>query len=507
MSTDYPYLLEALNIRKVFGDLVALDDVTFRLRRGSFHALLGENGAGKSTLVKCIMGYYHQDQGQVMLDEREVEIDSPRDAHELGIGMVYQHFTLIPNMTVAENLILARPHLPMVIDWKTEIAQLKEKMSTMPFQVPLEVNVSTLAAGEKQKVEIMKQLLLDSRLLILDEPTSVLTPDEADEVLGRVRELVETRGLTVLIITHKFREVTGFADEVTVLRKGRLVGSVTVSETDIKTMSEMMMGDTLSEKKLERTPPPTDGAPVLTIEHLSCQGDKGETAVDDLSLGVRAGEIVGIAGISGNGQREFVEVLAGQREKLDGDIAIKGHPFTATTESIRENQFHCLPEEPLRNACVPGMSVADNMALHVFRDRPFAWNRTFINRKAIRRHATELIRQFRVKTESPDSPIGTLSGGNVQRATLARELSEEVKVMVIANPCFGLDFNAVNEIHGRIMTARNQGTAVLMVSEDLDELLEMSDRLLVMSAGRLVHETTPDRADRIEIGKYMAGTH
>jgi ABC-type uncharacterized transport system ATPase subunit len=507
MTTDYPYLIEALSVRKVFGDLVALDDVTLRLRRGSFHALLGENGAGKSTLVKCMMGYYHPDEGQIMLDEREVEIDSPRDAHDLGIGMVYQHFTLIPNMTVAENLVLARPHLPMAMNWKKEIAQLKERMSTMPFQVPLEANVNSLAAGEKQKVEIMKQLLLDSRLLILDEPTSVLTPSEADEVLGRVRELVETRGLTVLIITHKFREVTGFADEVTILRKGRFVGSVRVADTDVKTMSEMMMGTTLTESKLERTPPPVNGTPVLTVDHLQCQGDKGETAVDDLSLGVRAGEIVGIAGISGNGQREFVEVLTGQREKLDGEIAIDGRPFTPDTKSIRQNRFHCLPEEPLRNACVPGMSVADNLALHVFHDAPYAWNRIFINRKAIRRRATELIREFRVKTESPESPIGTLSGGNVQRATLARELSEEVKVMVIANPCFGLDFNAVNEIHSRIMTARNQGSAVLMVSEDLDELLEMSDRLLVMSAGRLVYETTPERADRIEIGKFMAGTH
>lgn len=505
MTIPSPYLLEALRIRKVFGDFVALDDVTLKLKRGSFHALLGENGAGKSTLVKCIMGYHLPDGGELLLNDRQVDIRNPQVAHELGIGMVYQHFTLIPNMTVAENLILARPHLPMVIDWKKEIARLEEKMAAMPFQVPLTVNVSSLASGEKQKVEIMKQLMLDSRLLILDEPTSVLTPNEADEVLGRIRELVNTEDLTVLIITHKFREVTGFADEVTVLRKGKYVGSVRVKDTDVKSLSEMMMGDSLSDKKLDRTPAPPDGVPVLTIDHLSCTGDKGETAVNDLSVKVHAGEIVGIAGISGNGQREFVEVLAGQREKLAGDIKIKGHPFAPNMKSIRENKFHCLPEEPLRNACVSGMSVADNLALHVFRDEPYAWKRVFINRKAIRQHATELIREFRIKTESPDSPIGTLSGGNVQRATLARELSEEVKVMAIANPCFGLDFNAVNEIHGRIMNARNQGTAVLMVSEDLDELLELSDRLLVMSGGKLVFETTPDKADRIEIGQYMAG--
>ena len=507
MTTPSPYLLEALRIRKEFGDFVALDDVTLKLERGTFHALLGENGAGKSTLVKCIMGYHLPDGGEFLLNNHQVDIRNPQIAHELGIGMVYQHFTLIPNMTVAENLILARPHLPIMINWKKEIADLEAKMSTMPFQVPLGANVSSLASGEKQKVEIMKQLMLDSRLLILDEPTSVLTPNEADDVLGRIRELVDAKGLTVLIITHKFREVTGFADEVTVLRKGKYVGSVKVKETDVKSMSEMMMGDSLREKILDRTPRPADGVPVLTIDNLSCIGDKGETAVNDLSVKVFGGEIVGIAGISGNGQREFVEVLAGQREKSTGDVEVNGHPFMSTMKSIRENKFHCLPEEPLRNACVSGMSVADNLALHVFREEPYAWKQIFVNRKAIRRHATELIREFHVKTESPDSPIGTLSGGNVQRATLAREFSEEVRVMVIANPCFGLDFNAVNEIHGRIMSARNKGTAVLMVSEDLDELLELSDRLLVMSAGQLVHETTPDKADRIEIGQFMAGTH
>lgn len=496
-------LLEALSVRKTFGDFVALDNVSLKLRKGTVHALLGENGAGKSTLVKCIMGYHLPDGGEFLLDNHQISIHNPKVAHDLGIGMVYQHFTLIPNMTVAENLVMARPHLPAVINWKKEHDNLQEKISKLPFQVPLDVPVSSLASGEKQKVEIIKQLLLDSKLLILDEPTSVLTPTEADEVLGKIRELVVESELTVLIITHKFREVTQFADDVTVLRKGKYIGSVTVKDSSVKEMSEMMMGESLAEKNLERTA--VEQKPVLEIDHLTCLGDKGEVAVNELSLLVSSGEIVGVAGISGNGQREFVEALAGQREKESGEIKVHNKEFVNDAKIIRECKFHCLPEEPLRNANVSKMSVAENLALHRYREEPFAWKNIFINRKAIRQHAEELITEFKIKTETPDSPIGSLSGGNVQRATLARELSEEVDVMVIANPCFGLDFNAVNEIHNRIMAARNSGTAVLMVSEDLDELLELSDRLLVMSSGKLVHETVPEKADRIELGQYMAG--
>ncbi len=504
MTIPSPYLLEALIIRKVFDDFVALDDVSLKLARGSFHALLGENGAGKSTLVKCIMGYYHPDGGNILLDNKEVSINNPRDAHNLGIGMVYQHFTLIPNMTVAENLILARPHLPAMIDWKSELAELETRMATMPFKVPLQSNINTLSAGEKQKVEIIKQLLLDSRLLILDEPTSVLTPNEADEVLGQIKGMVDDNGLSVLIITHKFREVTGFADEVTVLRRGKYVGSCKVAGTETKTMAAMMMGSEVIAEPLARAETKQNET-LLEIDQLSAESSSGETAIESLSLNVRAGEIVGIAGVSGNGQRELVEVLAGQRDIANGSIRLHGETFDATRRQARLHNLHCLPEEPLKNACVPNMSVAENMAFNNFDIPPYALKGLLINRGRIRERARTLITAFKVRTETEDTRIGALSGGNVQRAVLARELSGDIDVLVVANPVFGLDFKAVEEIHNRIMAARNNGTAVLLVSEDLDELLELSDCIHVISSGKLVYQTTPAEADRSVIGQHMAG--
>lgn len=495
--------LEAINVSKRFGDLQALDRVSLKLRQGSIHALLGENGAGKSTLVKCIVGFYLPDEGEVLLGERQQAIASPRDAHDLGIGMVYQHFTLIPNMTVLENLVLARPHLPAVIDWKQERRTIGERMQKMPFQLPLDVSVNHLAAGEKQKLEIVKQLLLDVNVLILDEPTSVLTPDEADEVLGRIRDMTREAALSVLIITHKFREVMTYADDVTVLRRGKYAGSAQVAEVDVKRLAEMMVGSEFSQTALAREA--LAEQPVkLGITGLAVDDDSGMTTVHDLSLHVKAGEIVGIAGVSGNGQRELVEALAGQRPPVSGEIRVMDETYTGHRRDLLRHRFHCLPEEPLRNASVPRMSVAENLAFRRFDQAPYSL-RGFLRRGEMAAAAMQAIADFKVRTPGPHAPIGDLSGGNVQRAILARELGEQPNVLVVANPCFGLDFTAVTEIHARIMAARNAGAAVLLVSEDLDEILEMADRILVMSGGRLVYETTPGAADPIVIGRHMAG--
>jgi ABC-type uncharacterized transport system ATPase subunit len=500
-----PLILETTGIRKVFGELVALDNVALRLHRGSIHALLGENGAGKSTLVKCIMGYYQPDAGEILLNDHQVEVSNPRDAHEMGIGMVYQHFTLIPNMTVAENLVLARARLPAVINWKQEIADIESRLDNMPFSIPLNDPVGTLAAGEKQKVEIVKQLLLNARILILDEPTSVLTPNEADEILSYIKTLVTEQGLSVIIITHKFREVMGYADEVTVLRRGTRVGIREVAQCTTDELAAMMMGAEINAPPLQRDAQATGHEPILELENLEVQNDRGELAVRGASLSVRPGEIVGVAGVSGNGQRELVESLSGQRALEGGTIRIQSDPFMPDRQSMRKHRFYCLPEEPLRNACVPEMSVGENLALRVFDQPQFTRGRFFVNRARIRERARELIDTFKVRPGVPGLPIRALSGGNVQRAVLARELSDAVDVLVVANPCFGLDFNAVNEIHDRIMKARNVGAAVLLVSEDLDELIEMSDRIVVMAGGRFVYETTPADADRKVIGQHMAG--
>src|SRR5258708_3697876 len=410
--------VDAIAMTMRFGGFLALDKVELKVRPGSFHALLGENGAGKSTLVKCIMGYYHPTEGDVLVGGRQQAIANPKNAHALGLGMVYQHFTLVPAMTVAENLVLARDDVPAVVDWSKEKKELEAFLARMPFKVPLDAKVSDISAGERQKCEILKQLYLKRRFLILDEPTSVLTPGEADEVLGMLRAMVVAGDLTILMITHKFREVMAFADEVTILRRGR---------------------------------------------------------------------------------------LAGHGEVESGEIRVAGDAYRASREEMRRHKMSLLPEEPLKNACVGGMSVADNIAFREFDRAPFASGGWWLNRAAFREDATKKIGRYKIKTRTPDTPISALSGGNVQRTVLARELRGDVEVLIAANPCFWLDFAAVAQIHAEIMAARNRGAAVLLVSEDLDEFLELSDRLVVVFYGQFVYEARAPEADPPHIRRHKAG--
>ena len=498
-----PLALEVIAMSKRFGPLVALDQVALRVRTGSVHALLGENGAGKSTLVKCIMGYYRPDDGDILVWDRERTLANPRDAHALGLGMVYQHFTLVPNMTVAENLLIARPSLPAVIHWAQERQALAAFMATMPFTVDLKARIYTLAAGEKQKVELLKQLYLNRRFLILDEPTSVLTPGEADEVLGLLHTMTRQGRLTVLLITHKLREVEAFTDEVTVLRRGKVVGTGTVGKLSTAEMTEMMIGSRHMPPAVERaqTEP---GAPRLAISGLQALNDRGVLALRHVALTLHAGEIVGIAGVSGNGQRELVEILAGQRTPVAGQIRVAGQPYQATRQQMTQYKVCCLPEEPLHNACVPRLSVAENLAFRRFDRAPLARRGWWLQFTAMLRAAQDLIRRYRIATPSPQAPIATLSGGNVQRTVLARELSDAVEVLIVANPCFGLDVAATADIRAQIMAARNRGAAVLLVSEDLDELFALADRILVMSNGQIVYEAPSQTADLAAIGHHMA---
>ncbi len=504
VQIERPPDLQVNGMSKHFGSLIALDTVSLHLKPGTFHALLGENGAGKSTLVKCIMGFYAPTAGDVLIDGNPVKIDNPGAAQKFGIGMVYQHFTSVPAMTVAENLVLSRYDNRNIINWKQELENLRAFMATSPFQVPLEATIAQLAAGQKQKLEILKQLYLNSRILILDEPTSVLTPAEADEVLGLLRQQVTDGKLSVLMISHKFREVMAFTDEITVLRKGKFAGSGLVKDLTVPAMAEMMMGEKKEPTPVNKTEH-SDPVPVLEVKAVHANKDNGVEAVSGISFVVNSGEIVGIAGISGNGQRELVEVLAGQREPTTGEVWVNGEHYTATREEMYRHKVFALPEEPLRNACVPHMSVAENMALRTF-DRPPQAKGFMLLLNSIRHTAVGLIKQFSVKTPSPETPVGNLSGGNVQRAVLARELSaDHIKLLIAANPCFGLDFNAVDFIHTEIVEARNSGVAVLLVSEDLDELLKLSDRIFVISEGKLVYESATAQADFGAIGRSMAG--
>ncbi|WP_105438345.1 ABC transporter ATP-binding protein [Neorhizobium sp. T25_13] len=499
--------IETLGMTMRFGSFTALDNVSISVPAGSFHALLGENGAGKSTLVKCIMGFYHATSGSLSVDGREVSVASPKDAATYGLGMVYQHFTLVPSLTGAENLVISRTSVPSVINWAKERKDLAAFMQRMPFQIPLERPVSELAAGEKQKLEIVKQLYLGRSFLVLDEPTSVLTPAEADEMLGIVRGMTERGELTVLMISHKFHEVTKFADAVSILRRGKLVGTGKVSELSTSDMAGMMIGDVKLAELDSRLPVPEAAKSVLKVEQVKAPDRSGLKTIEIDNLTVRSGEIVGIAGISGNGQKELTEILAGQRPTDRGTVTVNGETYGATRPETRRNNVRFIPEEPLQNACAPKMTVSENLAFRTFDLKGDGKDAIWLNKGEMKKRATSLISDFKVKTASSSSPISALSGGNVQRAVLARELTGDVDLLIVSNPCFGLDFSAVAEIRARIMRARNSGTAVLLLSEDLDELLEMSDRIMVISEGKLVYETPIRAADIGVIGAHMAGHH
>jgi ABC-type uncharacterized transport system ATPase subunit len=496
--------LETVGMSKTFGALRALDNVSLKVPAGTFHALLGENGAGKSTLVKCVMGFYSPDKGQLLLNDTEATVRNPRDAQALGVGMVYQHFTLAPALTAAENLVVCRADAPSVINWRAERRRLEEFLARMPFRVPLDRPVSSLAAGEKQKLEILKLLYLNQRFLILDEPTSVLTPGEADEILGLLKEMAHRGEITVAMISHKFREVEAFCDDVSVLRRGAKVGGGKVGVLSTREMAAMMIGDAVIRQSAARINATRSGAS-LEIAGLFVENDEGRDAVAGFDLKVKSGEIVGIAGVSGNGQSELVEALSGQRPIKMGQVLIDDKDFEPTRDHFYRFKVFGLPEEPLKNATVPTMSVAENMAFRSFDKPPIASMKFWLSPEPMRAKARDLIARYNVKTPTADTPIRDLSGGNVQRAVLARELSVDVDVLIVANPCFGLDFVSVADIRAQIMDQRNRGAAVLLVSEDLDEILELSDRIAVMSEGKVAYLTQAAGADRTTIGRYMAG--
>jgi general nucleoside transport system ATP-binding protein len=496
--------LETIGMSKSFGALRALQDVSIQVPAGSFHALLGENGAGKSTLVKCIMGFYTPDRGQLLLDGEEKAVRNPRDAQALGVGMVYQHFTLVPALTAAENLVVSRADAPSLIDWRKERKGLESFLDRMPFRVPLGKPVSGMAAGEKQKLEILKLLYLDQRFLILDEPTSVLTPGEADEILGLLRDMAHRGEITVAMISHKFREVEAFCDDFTVLRRGARVGGGKVGAVSTREMAAMMIGDAVVRPSAARAVSAKNGT-TLEIAGLFAENDEGRDAVSGFDLKVAAGEIVGIAGVSGNGQSELVEALSGQRPIKLGQVLVHDQDFEPKRDHFDKFKIFGLPEEPLKNATVPTMSVAENMAFRRFDKAPISLLGFWLSREPMRAKARDLIDRYNVKTPSTETQIRDLSGGNVQRAVLARELSEDVDVLIVANPCFGLDFASVADIRAQIMEQRNRGAAVLLVSEDLDEILELSDRIAVMSGGKVAYLTEAAGADRTTIGRYMAG--
>ena len=481
--------LEAVALTKRFGTFTALDNVTMKVAPGTVHALLGENGAGKSTLVKCIMGYHLPDEGAVILNDRETPIPSPRAAQRYGLGMVYQHFTLAPSLTGLENLAVSRTGGGHVLNRQEERRRIDAARGLLPFDLPLDRKVSDLSSGQKQKLEILKQLYLGARFLILDEPTSVLTPDEADEVLGTLHQLTRDGELTALMISHKFREVMAYADAVTVLRKGQRVGERKVRDTTTEELSQLLVGEgegatTAGPAPITRTAP---GKIILTVRNLRLPAPDGEPLLNVEGFDLRAGEILGVAGVSGNGQRELFECLSGQRPEYEGAVNVDGNPVTHTRAARRALGMHFLPEEPLENAMAGRLSVWENLGISWFDRTRLGLAGFFPDRSALKQRAEQQIADYRIATRSAASPVRDLSGGNVQRVTLAREIATDAKLLIVANPCFGLDFRSAAAVRDRLAKARDQGAAVLLITEDLDELLDLSDRLAVM-AGRTWQE-------------------
>jgi len=496
-------LLELRGITKRFPGVVANDRVDFDVRAGEVHTLFGENGAGKSTLMRVLYGFYKPDEGEIVFRGEPITVSSPAAAIARGIGMIHQHFMLVNTLSVAENVALGmrstRRPLTDLDAVSRRVAELSERYG---LRVDPQALVWQLSVGERQRVEIIKALYRDVSLLILDEPTAVLTPQEVDDLFSVLRQMVaDGRGL--VFISHKIREVLELSDRITVLRGGRKVGTVLPAEVTRQGLAEMMVGHELPSQQ----PPEENGRgdARLVIRDLRVKGDRGVDAVRGLGLEVRGGEIVGIAGVSGNGQRELAEAIAGLRPATEGSIDVEGAELRGLHPSaVRSAGLAFVPEERMRDGVVPAFSVAENLILVDNAASQFArWG--FLRGRAIKHHCEELVAAFDVKTPRLDTPTRNLSGGNIQKLILARELSARPRVLLAAQPTRGVDVGAARYIHDRLLEQRDAGTAILIVSEDLDEVLSLSDRVLVMYEGEIIAEAKPQESTREALGLMMAG--
>ena len=501
---DATPLLEMRGITKRFPGVVANDHVDFDVRAGEVHALFGENGAGKSTLMRVLYGFYKPDEGEIYLRGERVVITSPADAIARGIGMIHQHFMLVNTLTVAENVALGtrstRRPLTDLDAVARRIAELSERYG---LRVDPQAVIWQLSVGERQRVEIIKALYRDVSLLILDEPTAVLTPQEVDDLFAVLRQMVDD-GRGLVFISHKIREVLALSNRITVLRNGRKIGTVRPSEVTRQGLAEMMVGHELpSQEPLGEI---TQGDARLVVRDLTVKGDRGVDAVRGLNLEVRGGEIVGIAGVSGNGQRELAEAIAGLRPAAGGSIDIDGKSLVGLNPAqARRTGLGYVPEERMRDGVVPEFSVAENLLL-IDNDAPEFCRWGFLRGRAIRRHSEELVAEFDVKTPSLDTPVRNLSGGNIQKLILAREMSAGPRVLLAAQPTRGVDVGAAHYIHTRLIEQRDAGTAILIVSEDLDEVLSLSDRVVVMFEGEIIADVNPRESTREALGLMMAGS-
>lgn len=496
--------LELRGISKRFPGVIANDDVDLIVKPGEIHALLGENGAGKSTLMNVLYGLYQPDEGEILVDDAAVHFSGPGDAIRAGIGMVHQHFMLVPVFTVAENVTLGveptRGPLRFLDrpDARTRIIEVSERHG---LHVDPDAVVEDLPVGVRQRVEIVKALYRRSKVLILDEPTAVLTPQEDDELFEVMRSLA-TAGTSIIFITHKLNEVLEVADRITVLRGGKVVGSTTPGETDEGELARMMVGRPV---QLQVTKPEAHPAePMLEIRGLAVRDDRGHLAVDGVDLTVRAGEIVAIAGVQGNGQTELVEAITGMRPAVAGEIDIAGSRVRPSPRMVFDLGTGHIPEDRLEEGLVPGFSVAENLVLDCYHLAEYS-DGLQLRRDAILATATELVGQYDVRTPSVFNDVGNLSGGNQQKVIVAREFSRPLKLLVAAQPTRGLDVGSIEYIHRRIVEKRDEGTAVVIVSTELDEVLALGDRIAVMYHGRIVDILEPAEATPERLGLLMGG--
>lgn len=498
------YVIEMLNITKEFPGIKAVDDVTLRLKKQEVHALLGENGAGKSTLMSVLFGLYQPDGGQIKVNGKEVHISNPNVANDLGIGMVHQHFKLVENFTVTENIILgAEPTKGLSVDIELAATKVKELSEKYQLNVDPYAKIENISVGMQQRVEILKMLYRDNDILIFDEPTAVLTPQEISELMSIIKLLIN-EGKSVIIITHKLKEIKMVADRCTVLRRGKEIGTVDVKTTDEKTMASMMVGRDVSFEVEKTEAKSTDV--VLDVNNLTVENEKHYKVVDNVSFQVKAGEIYGLAGIEGNGQTDLVYALTGLTNISGGTIKLKNQDITK--KSIKERNelgMGHIPEDRHKHGLVLDFTIEENMVLHNYNKPPYEKNGIIVQ-EAITKNSDQLIEEFDVRSSNGSKTIvRQMSGGNQQKVIIAREISLSPDLLLVVQPTRGLDVGAIEYIHGRIIQERDKGRAVLLVSLELDEIMNLSDRIAVMYEGQIVGEVNPKNTNENELGLMMAG--
>ena len=503
-------MLELRNITKRFGDVLANDRVSFSVRPATIHAIVGENGAGKSTAMRIAYGFYTADAGEILIHGQPQQIRTPHDAIALGIGMVHQHFMLVETMTVAENIVLgAEPGSAASLDLKKAVAEIRKVSDEFKLSVDPNATIETLSVGQQQRVELLKALYRHAQLLILDEPTAVLTPQEVEEffvILRRMRE----QGKTIIIITHKLSEVLAISDNVTVMRDGKVVGDLKTKDTNVAELARLMVGREVL-LRVEK-PDAKPGAPVVKVDGLSITGRDGTKRLHEVSFEVRAGEIVGIAGVEGNGQTELIEALAGliPGSYITGNISFEGNDVTnADARRRKELGIAHVPEDRHRRGLLLDSSLAENTILGVHYRKPAVTGpgEVILDEKGIRRRTEQVIRDFDVRPPNPALTARSLSGGNQQKLIIGREFELPPKLLLVSQPTRGVDIGAIEFIHRKIVALRDAGCAVLLVSAELEEVTALSDRLLVIHNGQIVGEVDPKVVTNEEIGLMMTGGH